>query len=138
MNEPRIGRASDEAAVVALLESEELEPDFVAAEFFVLEEAGAVVACARLKPLGDASHELASVAVRADRRGAGFGRRVVLAALERAPGVVHALALEPAFFERLGFRRVESPPAPLLEKAAGLCAGSGFVPMSRARRDSND
>jgi N-acetylglutamate synthase-like GNAT family acetyltransferase len=62
-------------------------------------------------------------------RGHGLGRLVVGFALREAQGRVYALALEPGFFGRLGFLRLPEPPEPLREKAEGLCASSGFVPM---------
>lgn len=128
--------AGDDAAsaVVALLESEGLEADFVAQEFTLLfDEAGRVVACARLKPLDDGSHELASVAVRADMRGRRVGERLVGQVLANEAGPVHAIALAPGFFERQGFVRVEETPAPLRQKMDGVCTSSGAVAMTWRR-----
>lgn len=126
----RPARAEDRKDVVALLEAEELEAHFEPNEFHVAEIDGRVVACARLKPLPDGSHELASVAVRETVRGTGVGARLVGAVLAAAPRDVHALALAPGFFERQGFRARDDVPALLREKADGLCASSGFVPMT--------
>lgn len=129
----RPARATDALAVVDLLRGEEdLEVAFEPAEFFVAEESGVVVACARLKPLPDGADELASVVVQRELRGRGVGERVVRAALARARGPVHALALAPGFFGKLGFARVAETPPALKEKAEGHCASTGFVPMTRA------
>ena len=125
----RPARDADAAAVVVLLAEAGLEVAFDPRESVVAAEGARVVGCARLRPLPDGSHELAGVAVAFDRRGAGLGAALVRAALADAPGPVHALALQPGFFERMGFRRLPATPPALREKADTECASSGFVPM---------
>lgn len=129
----RAARPDDAAQVLALLASDNLEAGFAPDEFLVAEQGGRVVACGRLKPLADGSHELASVAVLRELRGRGLGAALVRTLLSRASGPVHALALAPAFFATLGFVPVDRAPEALREKAEGFCASSGFVPMTRAR-----
>lgn len=124
---------ADAEAVLALLDAADLEAEFVAAEFRVAVEGDVVLACARLKPLPDGTHELASVAVRADLRGRGIGERLVRDVLAAAPGTVHALALAPGFFQRVGFEPVREVPAPLRPKASSVCASRGFTSMTWSR-----
>lgn len=126
----RPARPADREAVVALLRAEKLEAAFVPDEFLVAEVDGRIVACGRLKPLSDGSNEIASVAVARDLRGEGLGATLVRRLLARARGPVHALALAPGFFARLGFSAVERAPEPLREKAEGICSSSGFLPMT--------
>lgn len=127
--EIRAARTDDEDAVLALLQDEALEAEFVAREFVVAHADGRLVACARLKPLRAGGHELASVAVSRDLRGRGVGAQLVAAALAAARGPVYALALAPGFFARLGFVRDDALPPELAEKLAGMCASRGAVPM---------
>lgn len=127
----RRARASDERAVVDLLDAAGLDAGFAAPEFFVLEQGARIVATARLRPLAGGAYELASVAVAEDLRGEGLGSIVVREALSHAAGPVLALALAPGFFERHGFRRLAGVPRELEEKAEGICASTGFVPMAR-------
>lgn len=125
----RPARDADARAVVALLDSAKLESAFDPREFVVAEENGTLVACARLRTFPTGAHELASVAVAPDRRGEGIGERVVRDALARATDAVYALALAPGFFEKQGFTRLLVLPAELKEKAEGICASTGSVPM---------
>ena len=125
---------ADGAAVAALLEANGLEAEFVAAEFRVIEDAGGIVACGRLKRLPGGALELASVAVAQGRRGAGLGDRVTRDLLRGAARPVFALALAPGFFARHGFVPVPaaSLPEALAGKANGMCASTGFVAMRLA------
>ena len=125
----RRARDADAASVVRMLEAAGLEVAFAPDEFLVAEQAGEVVACGRLKPLDDGTLELASVAVQERLRGRGIGERLVRALLDGADRPVVALALAPAFFERLGLQRVADVPSALRAKADGVCASSGYVPM---------
>lgn len=125
----RIGREEDRGPVVALLEAEGLEANFVADEFLVAEDEGGVVGCARLAPLPEGLSEMASVAVAPDRRGEGIGRALVRRALASAEQPVHALCLQPAFFRNLGFEAVDEIPPSLEAKARACCADRTFVPM---------
>jgi N-acetylglutamate synthase-like GNAT family acetyltransferase len=124
----RPARDTDARAVVDLLAEAHLNAAFDPREFRVAEEDGRVVACARLRDLGGA-HELASVAVAPARRRLGVGERLVRETLRDARGPVFALALAPAFFERLGFRGLADVPEALRERAARECAKTTFVPM---------
>lgn len=127
--------ADDREAVQDLLEPEEVEQAFVPSQFLVAETDKAVVGCARCKPLPEGGLELANVVVAPDRRGQGIGRALVHEALADVSEPVHALCLEPEFFERIGFERAQALPPSLAEKATGLCASYEPVAMSWTPED---
>lgn len=127
----RGARESDRERVEAMLEAEDLASTFVPEEFCVAEADGDVVGCARLAPLPTGGFELASVAVRPDRRGEGIGTRLVERALACADGAVEALCLQPGFFAGLGFEPLDEVPEALEAKAEGSCREREFVPMVR-------
>ena len=125
----RAARDSDAKAVIALLEAEDLEVAFDPRDFLVASEGARVVGCARMRPIAPGMHELASVAVARDQRAQGVGARLVRDALQRADGAVYALALQPGFFEKLGFRPMLVLPRELEEKANTTCASKPYVAM---------
>lgn len=134
----------DEDAVRALLEHEDLEVDVEPSEYLVAEGHEAqlraarlpvaddggccILGCARLRARDDGL-ELSSVAVRPCCRGEGVGRALVDEALDGIDEPVHALCLEPGFFEQVGFEEVDRVPASLAEKTAEICEGRPIVPM---------
>lgn len=126
----RPARPEDRDAVLALLVAAGLPAD-LDAPTWVAEGDGGVVACARLHPLPDGAAELAGVAVAPGLRGRGVGARLVQELLRHAPPRTYALALAPGFFERHGFCRLPQVPEALAQKARGVCASTGFVPMLR-------
>lgn len=128
----RRASAADAGPVVDLLRSaEHLEVAFDPSEFWVAEARGVVVGCARLRRHADGACEIASVVVAEGLRRSGAGSALVRAALGGAREPVFALALASGFFARLGFAAwpEEALPEPLVAKARGLCASTGFVPM---------
>lgn len=118
----RPATAADAAAVVDLERASGVEVAFDPAEFHVAEQDGRVVGCARLRLLADGTTELASVAVEAHLRGLGVGARLVQDVLATAVGPIHALALAPGFFRKLGFRTATEVPDALRGKLEGECA----------------
>jgi N-acetylglutamate synthase-like GNAT family acetyltransferase len=72
---------------------------------------GRIVACGALKEYSPSVAEVAAIAVASDAHGQGLGRRIVAAveqlALKRGIGDVFALTLQPAFFEAIGYTRVD-------------------------------
>ena len=76
-------------------------------DFFVVREAGGVVACGALHIVWADIAEVKSLAVRENRQGGGHGARIVRACVEegRQLGLerLFALTYRPGFFERLGF-----------------------------------
>lgn len=141
----RAAAPEDEDAVRALLEHEDLERGFEPSQFLVAVGNGpqlqaarlpvaddggcCILGCARLREREDCL-ELSSVAVRPCCRGEGIGRALVDAALDGVEEPVHALCLEPGFFEQRGFDATDSVPASLAEKSAGICEGREIVSMA--------
>jgi amino-acid N-acetyltransferase len=72
---------------------------------------GAIVACGALKEYSPSVAEIAAIAVSRDAHGHGVGRAVVDAvealAIKRGVYDVFALTLQPAFFEAIGYQRVD-------------------------------
>jgi amino-acid N-acetyltransferase len=85
--------------------------------FTVVELDGDVAGCCALEIVWSDLAEIKSLAVAESRKGAGVGKMLVNAAIERASqlGVqrVFALTLEPDFFEKLGFEIVEKDELPM-------------------------
>ena len=86
---------------------------------------GAIVACGALKEYSPSVAEIAAIAVSRDAHGHGLGRAVVDAvealAIKRGVYDVFALTLQPAFFEAIGYQRVDRARYP--EKIRRDCLG---------------
>jgi amino-acid N-acetyltransferase len=111
--------SADLQPIRSLLEASGLPTDDLIAaspQFFVIREPGRIVAIGALERFGSAAL-LRSVAVTADRRGRGYGRRMTRE-LERAAlncGISQLILLTDtaaAFFEREGYRVIERHAAP--------------------------
>ncbi len=80
-------------------------------DYFVWREEGQVVGCCALHIMWKDLAEIRGLAVRPEYQGRGIGRCLVAACVEEAQALgvrtVFTLTLEPAFFEKCGFRRVE-------------------------------
>jgi len=79
--------------------------------FVVAEEEGQIVGIGQVKPHGDGSRELASMAVVPARQGEGIGSAIIKTLIEREPGVVLHLTCRRqmgSYYERFGFRRLEA------------------------------
>lgn len=72
---------------------------------------GRLLACGALKEYSPSVAEVAAIAVATVAHGQGLGRRIVSEverlALKRGIGDVFALTLQPAFFEAIGYTRVD-------------------------------
>jgi amino-acid N-acetyltransferase len=118
--ELRPARAQDLERILALLERLELPVEGVVehlATFLVGEQCRGLVGVAGLEHHGSAAL-LRSVAVDPARQGAGFGKRLAVAAIERARAAgarqVYLLTLTAErFFARLGFAVIEHDLAPV-------------------------
>jgi amino-acid N-acetyltransferase len=97
-------------------------------DFLVVDHGGEVMAMGGLRFYSGGSAEVIGLAVQNHARGSGFGRRVVeaLVGRARAGGAdrLFALTLEPAFFERLGFREISFGAVP--EKVTRDCVACPF------------
>ena len=85
--------------------------------FIVAEDDGRVVGCVALSVMWSDLAEVKSLAVSRDMNGKGIGRQLVDMAVANAKTIgiskVFALTLEPAFFEKVGFRRVDKKMLPM-------------------------
>ncbi len=85
--------------------------------FKVAEDDGRIVGCCALQVIWDSLAEIKSLAVSEDYSGRGAGSELVRACLDSARrlGVeeVFALTLEPVFFEKLSFKRVDRNSLPM-------------------------
>ena len=95
--------------------------DFVVA----VDERGRIMACGALKEYSPSVAEVAAIAVAPEAQGNGLGREIVGAvealALKRSIIHVFALTLQPAFFEAIGYQRVDRARYP--EKIRRDCLG---------------
>lgn len=85
-------------------------------DFFVVEDDGGLVGCAACHVTWEDLAEVKCMAVREDRRGLGWGRKLLEACLDDAGrvGVKRAFVLTyiPEFFEAFGFGRIEKSELP--------------------------
>ena len=85
--------------------------------FCVVELNGIVIGCCALEIIWSDLAEIKSLAVDKDHMGKGVGRMLVTSVIEQARelGVsqVFALTLDFAFFEKLGFRKIEMDALPM-------------------------
>ena len=105
----------DFPAIRALIHSNHLNPTGLDWRRFavVVDEGGQVLACAQVKPHGQA-RELASLAVLPEQRGRGLARRLVEHWLERTPRPLYLMCrpeLE-SLYARFGFRAARAGELP--------------------------
>jgi len=85
--------------------------------FKVAELDGVVVGCCALKVLWKDLAEIKSLAVDKSHSGKGIGRALVIACMDKARALglekVFTLTMEPVFFEKAGFKRVEKAALPM-------------------------
>ena len=107
---------TDQPKITALINKVRINPRNLNWERFVIaEDDGAMVGCGQIKPHGDGTKELASIAVEPDYQGKGVGTMVMNALLEREPGELYLTCLRHnvTYYERFGFRELkfeEFPP----------------------------
>jgi N-acetylglutamate synthase-like GNAT family acetyltransferase len=97
------------------------DEDLKAEQFILIRQSGRVVAFGRIKPYGRV-YELGSVGVLEDRRGKGLGRRMTEELIRRFPSRdVYITTDLPAYFERLGFERIDTGPEEIFAKIGRVC-----------------
>ena len=111
----RAARADDEAAILALVRSERLNPFGLDWRCFVLAvDPGGIVGAVQLRKHEDGSRELGSLVVRRQARRHGIGSRLIDALLARRHARVFMItgAAFARHYERWGFRRIGPLQAP--------------------------
>ncbi len=85
--------------------------------YIVAEEDGQIVGCCCLQIIWSDLAEITSVAVLESKRLTGIGKALVQAAVDKAEKIglkrVFALTLEPVFFEKVGFNRIDMDQLPM-------------------------
>ena len=85
-------------------------------DFWIIEDSGTVIGCCALKISWEDLAEIKSLAVSKEHQKCGAGRKLVEGCLNEAGGLgihrVFALTYQTAFFERLGFNRIEKENLP--------------------------
>ena len=132
----RPAREAEAAAIAALNNSFAAEhlmlprtPDQIAMTIddyrVAVDQRGKIVACGALKEYSPSVAEVAAIAVAREAHGNGLGRAIVAAieelAIKRGIHHVFALTLQPAFFEAIGYHRVDRARYP--EKIRRDCLG---------------
>jgi amino-acid N-acetyltransferase len=135
----REATARDQAAIVALVRSERLNPnDLDWPRFVVATSFDAVIGAVQMRRHADGSRELASLVVHPQWRGQGIAPRLIAQRLDAQAGPVNLITARPMapFFERWGFRPIEAraaPPALRRQRCLGQWLGGAFS-LLRGRR----
>ena len=123
----RPAQAADQPTIRAIVYAARLIPrDLDWRRFLVAEDAGRVVGVAQVKPHGDGSRELASLAVIPARQAQGVGGALIYALLARETGPVYLLCMGrlERYYERFGFRRLARAELPPSFRAIGRLAAA--------------
>ncbi len=136
MTEIRPARATDQASIRAIVRAARLYPLGLSWGNFLLAEQknqvaqnGQTVGVGQVRPHGDGSRELASIAVLPPFQGQGIGDRLVLSLLVREPGPLYLMCAEErvSFYTRFNFRVIaahETPPSLRWKVWVGTVAAS--------------
>ena len=106
---------TDQTSISALVRAAGINPfDLRWQRFLVAEEDGRIIGAVQIKPHGDGSRELASLAVIPENRGQGVGSALVQALLATESGTVYLTCADrlERYYTRFGFRRLERSEMP--------------------------
>ena len=107
---------NDQPKITALINKVRINPRNLDWERFIIaEDNSGIVGCGQIKPHGDGTKELASIAVEPDYQGKGVGTLIMNALLEREPGELYLVCLKHlvTYYQKFGFRELtfdEFPP----------------------------
>jgi N-acetylglutamate synthase-like GNAT family acetyltransferase len=107
---------ADQASIAAMVRAAGINPfGLYWPRFLVAEEDGRVIGVVQVKPHGDGSRELASLAAIPERRGQGVGSALVEAILASETGPVYLTCADrlEGYYVRFGFRNLEPVEMPL-------------------------
>jgi len=105
----------EQASITALVRAAGINPfNLRWQRFLVAEDRGRVIGAVQIKPHGDGSRELASLAVVPEVQGQGVGSALVRALLATEGGMVYLTCADrlESYYTRFGFRRLEPPEMP--------------------------
>ena len=107
---------NDQQKIIALINKVRINPRNLNWERFIIaEDNNVMVGCGQIKPHGDGTKELASIAVEPEYQGKGVGTMIMNALLEREPGELYLTCLRHnvTYYQKFGFRELkfeEFPP----------------------------
>lgn len=111
----RPATAQDQKTIVEIVHAAGINPTSLQwPRFVVAEEDGSIVGVGQIKPHGDGSRELASIAVIPERQGRGVGSEIVRALLANSTGPLYLTTREAleSYYVRFGFRRIDRAEMP--------------------------
>jgi N-acetylglutamate synthase-like GNAT family acetyltransferase len=106
---------ADQASITAIVRAAGINPfNLPWPRFLVAEEDGRIIGVVQVKPHGDGSRELASLAVIPERMSQGVGSALVEAILAAETGPVYLTCADhlEGYYTRFGFRSLEPPQMP--------------------------
>ncbi len=111
----RNATAEDQATIRRIVRAAKINPTGLDwPRFIVAEDGGATVGVGQVKPHGDGTRELSSIAVIPARQGQGVGSAIIEELLRREKGTLHLTCRSrlQGYYERFGFRRLASSDYP--------------------------
>jgi amino-acid N-acetyltransferase len=123
----RKASASDSRAIRKLVIAGGINPTGLDWRRFVVavSEAGEVIGCGQVKPHGDGSQELASIAVAEEWRGKGAARAIIERLLEDNPDELYVMCRSglSGLYEKFGFRAIQAEEMPRYFQKVSRLAG---------------
>jgi N-acetylglutamate synthase-like GNAT family acetyltransferase len=107
----RAALAADQSTITAIIRRARLNPMALHWQRFLLAESeGQIIGTVQVKPHGDGTRELASLAVIPEWQGQGVGTALMQAALARETGPLYLTCASPleGYYTRFGFRPLAS------------------------------
>ena len=133
----RPANADDQFAITMIVRAALLNPSNLDWRRFLLAQWGQdIVGVGQVKPHGDGSRELASIAVVPEWQGHGVGSALIRALLSREAGPTYLMcnAHRESYYQRFGFRRLERPAMPpYFRRFALLAPVIGLLSLNRIR-----
>jgi N-acetylglutamate synthase-like GNAT family acetyltransferase len=101
---------ADQQAIKQIIQEAQINPmGLLWSRFIVAEIDGRVIGTGQVKPHGDGTRELASIAIIPDYQGRGIASKIIRALLERESEPLYLMCLleNEKFYQRFGFHRLE-------------------------------
>ncbi len=132
----RPATAGDQPAITAIVRAAGINPFGLHWPRFLVAEADVplrIVGVAQIKPHGDGSRELASLAVVLDRQGEGIGGALIQALLAAEQGPLHLMCRDEleGYYARFGFHALRPAEMPPYFRRMTRVAGISFALAAR-------